>query len=70
VVEQHAPDYRCAKGSRCPTHLSLLNLPVDLMHRAAPEAQPQPGGKRGERFVALVVALAVLAFGAVAGLSW
>ena len=49
---------------------SLLNLPVDLMHRAAPEAQPQPGGERGERLVALVVALAVLAFGAVAGLSW
>jgi hypothetical protein len=49
---------------------SLLNLPVDLMHRAAPEAQPQPGGERGERLAALVVALAVLAFGAVAGLSW
>jgi hypothetical protein len=49
---------------------SLLNVPVELMHRSAPEAIPQPGAERGERVVALVIALAVLACGAVAGLSW
>lgn len=48
---------------------SLLNVPVHLMHRASPEAASQPSGERGERIVAIVIALTVMAFAAIAGLS-